>query len=462
MKKTQKLLINILVFGIGNIGSKLILFILVPIYTFYLSTTQYGYADLLTTLISLAIPLVSFCIYEAVLRFVLDNKNNHLIVLNTGLMAIFFSSLILLLLGILISYVFQVKYIFIIIFLLVLQMVNIFLTQYIKGLQKNIIYSLNGIILSLLTLVFSLIFFKMDLDKLFSYFFSQLLAYLFSLIYLILCSGLLKNINIKYFNLTLLKRLIIYSLPLIPNQLMWWVMNVSDRFFVTYFIGFSGNGIYAVASKIPSMMNIVSSVFMQAWQISAIEEKNSNEKNIFYSSVFNNLSSILLLIISLIICFLKIIVDNFLSEGYTSVWRYVPFLLLSLLFSNYSMFFGMNYLANMKTTGIFKTSIYGAIVNLILNFLLIPTYGINGASIATMVSFFVVWVIRMRETRQFVQVQVDWKNMVASIIIILFQYYCLYKNIEMLNYTLFVILLIFNIKYLKLWIQIFIYKKRVN
>jgi O-antigen/teichoic acid export membrane protein len=456
MTKTKKLLINTMIFGIGNIGSKLILFILIPIYTFYLSTEQYGYVDLITTIITLAIPTVSFCISEAALRFVLDNKNNHIVIFNTGFVTIVVSSVILLLIGVIIGNIIHVEYLFLIMFVLIFQMINIFLSQYIKGLQKNIIYSLNSIILSFLMLSFTLVLFNMNLNVLYAYFLAQLLAYMFSVMFIMIFAGVLKTINLTKFNINILKSMMIYSFPLIPNQIMWWVMNLSDRFFISYFIGLSGNGIYAVASKIPSILNIVSAVFIQAWQISAIEEKDSREKNIFYSNVFNSLSSFLLIIISMILCVLKIIIDYFLAESYGSVWRYVPFLLLSLLFSNFSMFIGMNYLANMKTSGIFKTSIYGAIINIVLNFLLIPQYGINGASISTMLSFLVVWIIRMKETRHFVQIKVDWMTMISSITFILLQIVCLYFSLEVLNYILFGLILLLNIKYIKRWLKLLI------
>lgn len=456
MTKTKKLLINTIIFGIGNIGSKLILIILIPVYTFYLSTEQYGYVDLITTIITLVIPTLSLCISEAVLRFVLDGKNNHVVIFNTGLVTVAVSSVIILLIGFIVDNIIHIEYLLLITIVLIFQMISIFLSQYIKGLQKNIIYSLNSIILSFLILSFTLILFKMDLDVLYAYFLAQLLAYMLSIVFIIIFAGILKSISFTKFNINILKSMVNYSFPLIPNQLMWWVMNLSDRFFISFFLGLSGNGIYAIASKIPSILNIVSGVFIQAWQISAIEEKDSRERNIFFSNVFNNLSSFVLIIISIILCVLKEIINYFLAESYNGVWRYVPFLLLSLLFSNFSMFIGMNYLANMKTSGIFKTSIYGAIINIALNFLLIPQYGINGASISTMLSFLVVWIIRMKETKHFVQIKVDWMTMISSIIFILLQIVCLYFNLIILNYFLLGIIILFNIKYIKPWLKIII------
>lgn len=463
MGKSKKLILNTLIFGIGNLGSKLILFTLVPIYTFYLSTSQYGYTDLITTIISLVIPTISLSIYEAVLRFVLDReKNNYLEVFNTGLVILISSSLIVLISGFIINYFLKVDYTIVITLLIVFQMLNVFLTQYIKGLQKNIVFAINGLLLALLTVIFSVIMFNILSDNVFAYFISQLLAYIISLIFLIIFGKLINDTNFRLFNLTLLKKMIIFSLPLIPNQLMWWVMNVSDRYFIMYFLGLSSNGLYAVATKIPTLLSIVSSVFMQAWQISAIEEKNSIDKNNFYSSVFNNLSAILLLIISLVFCILKSVVTLFLDVEYDSVWRYVPFLMLSLLLSNYAMFYGMNYLANLKTTGIFKTSIYGAVVNFILNIILIPIFGINGASIATLFSFFVVWIVRMRETRDFVKILVDWKSLLISIVVLLVQIIFLYKDLVFINYLLFVTLIFFNLKYIKGWFSFLVVRTKKN
>ncbi|WP_195480631.1 oligosaccharide flippase family protein [Lactiplantibacillus plantarum] len=72
MDQVKQLFKNTLIFGIGNIGSKLIQFIAVPMFTVFLTTKEYGEADLMTTIVSLALPFFSLCLYDAILRFIID------------------------------------------------------------------------------------------------------------------------------------------------------------------------------------------------------------------------------------------------------------------------------------------------------------------------------------------------------------------------------------------------------
>lgn len=460
MKREEKLILNTIIFGIGNLGSKLILFFLVPIYTFYLSTREFGYVDLITTIVSLSIPIVSLCIYESILRFVLDKEYNIATVLNTGLIAMSISSFVILLIGILLNNFIHIKYLMIILVLLVLQMFNILLSQYVKGIQKNIVYSLNGIIIAFLTLLLTLIFFNLDLDNIKAYFLAQIIAFFAGSLFLLITGDVLQKINFSLFNLELLKQMAIYSIPLIPNQIMWWIMNVSDRFFITSIISLSANGLYAVASKIPSLLNLFSSVFMQAWQVSAIEELDRKNKDAYYSKVFNNLVSMLIIVISIILLVLKIIIALFISEEFSSVWKYVPALLISMFFSNLSMFIGTNYLVVKKTVGILKTSIYGAIINIFLNIVLIPMFGLNGASIATLFSFMIVLIIRVRETKKIVNIHINWLHHIFSFSILCLQIAVLYINkFELIfNTILFIILVLLNLRYILSWFELLILK----
>src|SRR5690606_38107953 len=119
-----------------------------------------------------------------------------------------------------------------------------------------------------------------------------------------------------------------------------------------------------------------------------IEEANSKDKSNFFSNVFNVFSMVMLLSTSLLLVHLKYIIEVLVADSYIESWKYVPFLLLGIVFSSFSGFLGTNYIAEKKTTGVFKTSLIGAIINIVLNLLMIPLLGLNGAAIATMISFF--------------------------------------------------------------------------
>src|SRR5699024_8153644 len=140
------------------------------------------------------------------------------------------------------------------------------------------------------------------------------------------------------------KKLIIYSLPLIPNTLMWWLINASSRYFIAYYVGLSANGLFGIASRIPSLLTLVSQVFNQAWQLSVIDEYDNKNNTSFYSKIFVNFSSIMIISISMIILMLKLAFELLFEASYFEAWQVTPFLLLSAVFSSFTGFLGSVYI----------------------------------------------------------------------------------------------------------------------
>jgi O-antigen/teichoic acid export membrane protein len=211
-----------------------------------------------------------------------------------------------------------------------------------------------------------------------------------------------------------------------PTTIMWWTLGVSDRFLVTYFVGVAANGLYAVANKIPNVLNIISSVFFQAWQMSAIEEVHSENRSHFFSNVFSILSSVMFLAASIIIIFLKFIMNFIVAPSFFETWKLIPFLIIGVIFSCFSSFFGQIYVANKNTVGVFKTSIICAIVNVVLNVILIPTIGTIGASLSTMISFVIMWVLRIIDTKSFVTINLNLKKVILNLAFLFLQIVLLY------------------------------------
>lgn len=451
MNKIVKLFKNTLIFGIGNIGSKLIQFIAVPMFTMYLTTGEYGEADLLTVIVSLALPFFSFCLYDAILRFIIDERKYEKSIVSSSIFVIGIIIIFLFLIIVILSFM-DFKnvdlYIVTVIFLIA-QMIQSLLAQYVKAVDKNWEYAMNGLLLSFFILILSFVLFHVLSNRLFAYFFAQIFAYLISSAFLLFCLRDRVIFEFKSVKKIWIKKLMSYSLPLIPNQIMWWMMNTSDRLLVTMFLGLSTNGLYAVAAKIPSLTNVIVTIFMQAWQISSFENAKDSNKDSFFSAVFNNLIYCLVIFSSLVISFLMFIMTILAAKEYFTAWKYVPLLLIGGLFSNISMFLGINYLVGKNTIGIFRTSVIGAILNVLLNLVLIPKMGANGASVSTFVSYFVVCAIRFFETRKMVKINLDFKLMISSVLVLTIQIVLLYLGFIKFQIILPLIFFLINFKYIK-------------
>ena len=315
MNSYKKLIKNSSIFAIASLGSKFISIILVPFYTYVLSTDEYGTIDMLNTTITLLAPVITLSIYDAVLRFAVKSEYKYEKILTCALAVLFVGNL-LFLLFIPIFHKMDTFKNYIIIFYLVLffQSINTLLCQFARGSNHIKEFAFNGVMYTFLMLIFNIITLKFLYMGILGYFLSMLLSNIISNIYYFLTLRIWRYVSKKFLDSKLVKEMITYSIPLIPNALMWWIMSVSDRYMITYFIGIAANGLYAVANKIPTVLSLIDSVFYQAWQLSAIEEGESKDKSKFYSRVFEVYSSIMLVACSLILLFLKLCVDIVLGE----------------------------------------------------------------------------------------------------------------------------------------------------
>lgn len=445
--KYKKLLGNSAIFAVGNFGSKIINIIFVPIYTYALTTQEYGQIDLLTTTVSLFLPIVTLSLYEAVLRFIMDKDSNENRILSTSAIVISTISLSILAIGIIAR---LDKLFFYFIILLILQAYQSIFSQFLRGIGKIKIYAFNGILMTLVTVlsnILLLIYFKFGID---GYMLSLILANCISIIYLFILGNLKKFLSIKNFNISLLKKMLVYSAPLIPNMIMWWLINSSTRYFILYYIGASANGIYAVANKIPALISTLTTIFAQAWQLSAIEEFDAEDKSTFYSNTFSFYYQILFVSASLVFSILKPVLGGFLQKSYYVSWQIAPILVLAVLYSSFSSFLGTNYIAAKKTRGVFISSVIGALCSIILNLLLIPLLGLLGASLASMFSFFVMWTIRFYDTKKYIETKIDWINFVGNNFILIFQIVIMFIFnswiLVVLEFSLVIILLVLNRK----------------
>jgi len=437
LNQYKSLIKNSFLFAIGNIGSKAISFFMLPLYTRMLTTSEYGQLDILQTTISLLIPLITFQAVEAVFRYSVDIRENKSAssVLMNGILLCLFGMLISLLLFPVFARIEPFStYLLFFYLILFFSMMNGVLKQFVRGLGKIKIFVVSDLAYTASFVTFNIIFLvylKMGLN---GYFLSMVLAHFISTFILLVFGSVFKYLNFKSFDKSFMKTMLIYSIPLIPNGLMWWVMNVSDRYILTYFLGFDATGIYSVSYKFPSLITLVNGIFFMAWQLSAMQEYGKDGYDNFYKNIFGVLSSFLLLITAVVLLILKPLMSVFVADAFYESWKYVPLLLVGTVFQAFSSFFGTNYTASKKTKGAFTTSVYGAIVNIVINLLLIPIWGIQAAAFSTMLAYLTMWFLRIFDTKKFVKIKIDWKNLILSIILIGIQILGLYTITNMITF----------------------------
>lgn len=392
MEKYKKLFNDSIIFSIGNFGSKIITFAMLPLYTYALTTSEYGKVDLLITSISLLLPIVGLSVYESVLRFSMDKFENYKKIFSNSFFVTIVASILLIMV---IPFIILInKRLIILPLLLVVQLFQNLFSQYAKARNKLKIFAANGILLSFLTAGLNILFLvplKMGLD---GYLISLFIANLCSTVYLGMSLKIFNDFDRKLINRLEIRKQLQFSIPLIPNSIAWWMTNAVGRYFILLFLGASANGLYAVSSKIPTLLTVFTSIFTQSWQISAIEEYDESNNNEFLDRIYYYYFFLLFLGSSFLIIFLKPVMTILVSDTFFEAWKYVPFLLLSVIYSSVSGFLGAQYIAMKDTVGVFKTTLTGAFFNIILSLILVPFFGLQGVGISSFLSFLVVWIIR--------------------------------------------------------------------
>ena len=212
-----------------------------------------------------------------------------------------------------------------------------------------------------------------------------------------------------------------YSTPLILNNISWWVIHSSDKFMIEAMISASALGVFTVATKIPSLINVLINIFSQAWGISSVKEMDSSDDHSFFSKVFNGYTfltfTVCILLVSVIMPFMRIYVGkNFQEAG-----QYVPLLLVSAVFSSIAAYYGQIYSALKKSVNVMVTTFAGAVINILINYVCILLFGIWGAVIGTVAAYIFMAVSRMIDTRRYLKIQINYGSFVINCILIVIQ-----------------------------------------
>ncbi|MBR6740972.1 MAG: oligosaccharide flippase family protein [Clostridia bacterium] len=410
-QRSRDLIKNIISFAFGKIGVRLISFLLVPVYTHILSTDEYGTLDLISTVCTVLVPILTLNIYESVMRFCLDKGADREQILSIATSVLAVGSVVGLLI-IPISYLipsFSSLSWYIYAYIVSAAVMQVFLA-YLRGCERLNLYSIGNIIHTALSAVLNIVFLvglRMGVQ---GYLLAYILSNLATAVFAVIVGQAYRAIKRFRFDKALINSMLRFSVVLIPNSFMWWIINSSDRAMVTAMAGAAANGIYAIAYKVPSLLTAISGVFNQSWIYTAIKENDSACADQYHDSVYNRMAQTLICLVAFILVFLKPFMSVYTSKEYYIAWKYTPFLLIGFLFLSLGTFLSTSYTVNKNGMGFLLSGIVGAVLNILLNFSLIPIIGAMGATIATCFSYIGVFAFRAVHTKKYVKIQTARKG----------------------------------------------------
>lgn len=440
MNRNRELIKNTIIFGIGNFGSKLILFLLVPLYTMVLTTEQFGIADLIQSSINLMWPLLSLGISEAIMRFILVNKDMRGDAILFGLIIVTISGLMLLLFTPLINLVeFFHGYAYLFPILYTSTAFKNMLGYFCKGIEKTTTYAIDGIITAITLTAgswFLLIVLNLNVK---GFLYSIILSNTISIIYLVRKCNLINYLSNAKINKSLYSNMINYSLPLLPNTISWWIIQISDRYILASICGVAITGLYSMAYRIPSIFNLIVSVFIQAWLMVVIKECENNSGGKYFSFIYKYYISITFVVSTLIVLSSRVIANIIFKNDFYQASIYVPILMLAFTIGNLQAFYGTIYSGLKKTKKVFVSTLCGAILNIILNILLIPSMGAYGAAVATVVSYLLVYIIRANDLKKYLDIDHEYRRIsfaLAILVAVVISYNSEYHWLNIASYLL--------------------------
>lgn len=452
MNKYKRLAKNTGVFFIGNFGSKVLSFLLVRFYTECLTKSQYGTIDVITSTLGFVVPIITLCITEAALRFSIDGIEKRDKILTVAKSVIISGNIIFLFsIPVLINFnEFRDYLLFFYLLTLTNSMYQMF-AHYTKGCGDSKTFAFSGFLHTFIQITFNIVLLLLLRLGIAGYLLASITANVTCIMFLIIKRKLIKPLLVFNIDKALLKEMLKYSIPLIPNTIFWWIMASSDRYVILWMLGTEDNGLYTVANKIPNIITSLSSIFFGAWQLASVEEGKSKDKNKFYSNTLQFVSLMLLVAISFIDVTIRPLFSVWVEKSYFIAWECTPLLILASFFSCLSNYLGTNYTVMKKTKGVFLTTVVGACINVFLNLLLTRLLGIKGTAFATVVSFAITWIIRAIDTRKFVKIKYDFMLFCMPLLIVCVQTIVL--SIGQYNFgvqtTCFILIMIISFKYLK-------------
>lgn len=418
--KYKYFLKNLSIFTISNFITKLLMFLMLPLYTSILTSKEYGTIDMITTTVNLAMPILTLCITEAIIRFTIEeNTNKKQILLNS--LNIAFKGYILLLLISAVAWLLGMELKTLILFNIyyLVYTVSSLLTYYLKGLERIKIIGWASVIRVIALILLNcllLLYFKLSVV---GYYASLIISDMIVIIIYICNLKKYKVISNEEKDTALKKEMVKYSKNFVLNSISWWINNASDKYILLLFYDLNITGIYSVAYKIPTIIEFVQAIYSQAWQISAIKEYDKENSAEFFSNMYKIYNIIILFFVCLILIFLKVIAKILFAKEFFIAWKYVPFLLLAILFGALAGFLGSIYAANKDSKMYAKSTAIGAMTNIILNFLLIPSMAAHGAAVATCISYVIVWILRLIFMKKYMVLKINLKKDVTSYLLIL-------------------------------------------
>lgn len=429
LTKGEQLAKNTFIIFLSKFSTQILSFLILPIVTSKLSTEEYGSFDLISTYSWLFAAFMSLQIENGIFRFLIDNRKNEKnkkIIITTGITIILLQTFVFILIYLLFRRFINFKNDIYILFVSVSVLILNIPLQISRGIGNNFVYAIASIITGVSNILFSMIFIMIFNLKLLGIVMANIISNILGGCFIICKEKIYSSFEFKWFDLNEAKNILKYSIPLMPNNISSWIISISDKIMISFFVGISANGIYSIATKFSILLSHIYSVFNLSWTESASINANEKDRNLFYSKTIDRIYMICTSICLFMIAAMPIMFKILINSKYNDAYKYIPILILACFFEIFSGLIGSIYISFKFPKKLAYTTLIGALINIIINYIYMRKYGIIVACISTIISYVLVTLIRIIDLKKYIKLRLEIKKyiiLVLTTIIITILYY---------------------------------------
>lgn len=417
LSRERELVKNTFILSLGRFLPKLSSLVTLPILTACLTKEEYGYYDLIATLVMLVIPIATMMIQTAAFRFLIDcrgeKEGSSKIITN-----IFFVTIpISIVASIVIQFFFPSLSVWnrvLIAVFFFIDTIHLTMGQITRGVGNNPAYSVGSVMLSLTNMIMVVVFVLWLDQGLLGVAIALVIANALGTVYMAIRIHMTQYLNIRLFDPKIIKELLAYSWPMVPNNLSSWILKLSDRLVITGFLGIEANATYAVANKLPNLLSIAQGVMVMAWQENASIASKDEDAGEYYSKMLDRAFCILLGFTALLIAGTPILFRLLVKGDYDDAYDQMSILIMAMFFFVMSSFFGGIYVAHKKTLNVGITTMAAAAINLAIDFALVNVIGIWAGSLSTLVAYMFLYVYRMLNCQKFQPMKINYLKQIIA------------------------------------------------
>ncbi|MBQ7691836.1 MAG: polysaccharide biosynthesis protein [Muribaculaceae bacterium] len=409
----RKLVGDMGVYAIGNLGAKVLTFLMVPLYTYYIpDTAAFGYFDICLTAAFLLSPLVTLDLRDGVFRFLLDAPDEasrrRVATAAAHLLARSLAVALAVLLGV--ACVVRVQHQWLALLLLLGVVANDLYGQLLRGLGRNRLFVAMGLATAVLVVLLSVVlvgWMRMGIEGIF---WANAAARLLPMVAIEVWPRLAARLFVRDLAWrSAARELLRYTVPLIPAMLIWWMLSFGDRWVVRWVAGPDANGVYAVAARLTGVVYTFTVIIQQAWQETAILQYRSDDRDSFFSQIFAAFIYLECLVVMVYVVLLRLNYGWLIDSHYAASVAYLFPLAVGAAIYSTANFLEMGYQCACDTRRLLLASIATGVVYVALNVALAPLWGVWGVIASSIGAFLFLAVWRLVDTRRYFTLRPGWR-----------------------------------------------------